>query len=233
MKIHREFQQNSLEWLRARAGIPTASEFGNLLTPKFEIRTGEMPKTYLAAKLAEWWVGMPLSGINSFAMEQGSILQDEAIPWLSLELNQEIDSVGFITTDDGRAGCSPDGLIAETQGVEVKCPEATNHVKHLLAGKVPDEYLAQVHGSMFVTGFESWRFVSYRRMFPNLVLMVDRDEKIQEKIGEAIEEFLARLEAGRARLTDLNGGGPPKRAVQSRMEYQPEPQRENHYSPMP
>lgn len=213
MIIHREYQQGSLDWLRARAGIPTASEFGNLITPKCEIRawSTEMPKTYLAAKLAEAWTGMPLSGINSFAMEQGSILQDEAIPWLSLELNQEIESVGFITDDAGRVGCSPDGLIGEIQGVEVKCPEPTAHVKYLLGGKVPDDYLAQVHGSMFVTGLASWRFVSYRRGFPNLVLIVERDGEIQEKIGDALQEFLDRFEIGMQRLIDLNGGDRPKR----------------------
>ena len=49
--------QGSIEWMQARAGIPTASEFDNLVTPKWEVRTGQMPKTYLARKLAEWWQG--------------------------------------------------------------------------------------------------------------------------------------------------------------------------------
>lgn len=212
MKIHREYQQGSLEWLRARAGIPTASEFGNLLTPEFKIRTGEMPRTYLAKKLAEAWTGMPLSDISSFAMEQGNILQDEAIPWLALELGRNVESVGFITDDAGRVGCSPDGLL-EDCGAEVKCPEAKNHVKYLLGGKVPEEYLPQVHGSMCVTGMDSWYFLSYRRGFPKLLLNVQRDEKIQAQISLALVEFLSRFDAAWKQLCELNGGEPRKRPV--------------------
>ena len=53
-------QQNSLEWLVARSGLPTASEFDNLISPKFEPRKGQMPESYLAQKLAERWIGGPL-----------------------------------------------------------------------------------------------------------------------------------------------------------------------------
>ncbi len=228
MQIHREYQQGSLEWLRARAGIPTASEFGNLLTPKFEIRTGEMPKSYLAAKLAEAWTGMPLTDINSFAMEQGSILQEEAIPWLALELEKEIESVGFITDDDGRIGCSPDGLM-EGCGAEVKCPEAKNHVKYLLANSVPEEYLPQIHGSLYVTGFDYWHFLSYRRGFPKLLLRVERDDKIEGKIGTALHEFMARFDAGWAWLVKLNGGEPPPRPKLT----PPESEKQQQWSDVP
>ena len=40
MKIHNEFSQNSVEWLLARAGVVTASEMDNLITPKGEPSAG-------------------------------------------------------------------------------------------------------------------------------------------------------------------------------------------------
>lgn len=211
MIVHREFAQNSLQWLTARAGIPTASEFNQLLTPKFEIRTGEMPKTYLARKLAEYWLGGPLPGFGTLDMEFGQILEQEAKPWFALEYDLQIESVGFVTTDDGRVGCSPDGLITDSNGIEIKCPEPQTHCKYLLAGTLPPDYAAQVHGAMYVTGGSHWYFVSYRRRFPALVLLVERDEKIQEAIDSALGEFLARFETAKERLIELNGG-PPKRA---------------------
>lgn len=216
MKIH-EAAQGTQAWLEARAGIPTASEFHRLLTPKFEARTGEMVKSYLAQKLAEKWAGPLLSG-SSFAMEQGTILEDIAIPWYEFRYDIDIQRVGLITTDDGRIGCSPDGLLVremedhfETCGLEIKCPEPTNHVKYLLNGVVPDDYLTQVHGSLFVTEMESWTFVSYRRGFPALVLGVIPDEEIQEKIAEALAAFLAKLDSAWQRLCEMNGGPPEKR----------------------
>lgn len=212
MKIH-EAAQGTQAWIEARAGIPTASEFHSLLTPKLEIRTGEMPKTLLAQKLAEKWAG-PLFGSSSFAMEQGSILEDIAIPWYEFRYDVDVQRVGLITTDDGRIGCSPDGLIqvGDTMtGLEIKCPEPTNHVKYLLNGVVPDDYLTQVHGSLFVTQMESWTFCSYRRGFPPLVISVEADEEILWKISEALATFLAKFDSAWERLCDMNGGEPIKR----------------------
>jgi len=210
MKIHNEYAQNSLEWLVARAGIPTASEFHNLLTPKFEIRTGEMPKSYLARKLAERWLGGPLPGYTSIDMDLGKILEEEAKPFYELQYGHEITNVGFVTTDDGKIGCSPDGLIGEDGGLELKSPEAHTHVSYLLKGVVPPDYVTQVYGSMYVTDRAWWRFMSYRRRFPHLMIQVNRDEDIMGTIGECLGEFCAKLDDAYNRLCELNGG-PPKR----------------------
>lgn len=203
--------QGSMAWVEAHCGIPTASEFGQLLTPKFEIRTGEMPKTYLARKLAEAWGG-PLPGFGgSWHTEQGQILEGEAIPWLEFEMAWQVERVGFCTTDDGKVGCSPDGLIGEEGGVEIKCPEAPTHIKYLLKGELPADHAAQVHGCMYVTGRPWWNFVSYRRNLPPLILRIQRDEDIQEAIGEALSEFREQFDDGFKRLVEINGGPPPKR----------------------
>jgi hypothetical protein len=210
MKVHREFAQGSVQWIEAHCGIPTASEFDNLVTTKWEPRTGEMPKSYLARKLAEAWSG-PLPGFGSWGMEQGQILEGEARPWLDFEFGWKIETVGFVTTDDGRIGCSPDGLIGEDGGVEIKCPEGPTHIKYLLNGILPPEYAAQVHGCMLVTGRPWWQFVSYRRHMPPLLIRVNRDEAIQEALREALVEFLERFDNAMGRLIEMNGGPPPKR----------------------
>jgi len=190
-------KQGTEEWLRARAGIPTASEFDALITPEFVARKGQMPHTYLCKKLAEHWQGGPLPSFAPFgAMEQGQILEQEAVPWYELEFGTTINRVGFITTDDGRVGCSPDGLLGDDGGIEIKCPFADTHVRYLLAGEVPKDYTAQVHGSLYVTGRKWWKFVSYRRHFPALIVTVERDEEIMGKIGEALDEFLVRFQEG-------------------------------------
>ena len=209
--IRHNCQQGTLAWLQARVGIPTASEFNQLLTPELKVRTGQMPVSYLAKKVAEAWFGAPLPDINSFDMEQGSILEEEAIPFYELQYNQTVDRVGFITTDDGRIGCSPDGLLHGDGGIEIKCPRLQTHIGYLLDGELPKDYAAQVHGSMFVTGAPWWKFLSYRRQLPPLLLTVERDETIQYRIEQALAKFLSDFDEAMARLAEINGGPPPKR----------------------
>ncbi len=207
MKLH-NVEQGSMEWLMLRAGIPTASEMDALITPKFKVKEGDGPKTYLAKKVAEKWQGGPLPAFQGFDMEQGQILESEAIPWFELTFDTTVNRVGFITTDDGRAGCSPDGLLTTDCGLELKCPKAETHVGYLLRGVLPEDYVIQVHASMFITGFKQWKFLSYRRGFPQLVLTIERDEEYQEVIAEALDLFTQKFDEAMERMTEINGGPP-------------------------
>jgi len=208
MKIH-EVEQGTEEWLALRCGIPTASEFRNLVTPKWKVRTGAGVDTYLARKLAERWRGSPLTSWSGGSMEQGSLLEGEAVPYFEIETGQSVERVGFVTTDDGRWGCSPDGLLSGGGGgIEIKCPEPHTQVKYLLAGVCPEEYVAQVQGSMLVTESATWTFFSYCRGFPDLILVIERDEDAMEALADALEEFSERLDNGYGMLMDLFGRQP-------------------------
>lgn len=196
--------------MQIRAGIPTASEFDCLISPLGEIRTGETPKTYLAKKVAEAWQGGPLLEFNVFDMEAGQILEQEARPWFELANDCTVKQVGFITDDSGRYGCSPDGLIGDNSGIEIKCPKVETHTGYLLNGKLPKDYVAQVHGSMFVTGYTSWKFLSYRRRFPNFVLTVERNEHFMDNLEQALSDFLGKFDEAMKRMEEINGGPRPK-----------------------
>lgn len=203
MKLH-NVQQGTPEWLELRLGIPTASEFNAIISPTWKVREGEGVNTYLCRKIVEKvcrHIDEDQGG--GFAMEQGSILEHEAVPWFEFAHDVSIERVGFCTTDDGRAGCSPDGLIGEDGGIEIKCPLPHTHLKYLLAGTLPADYAAQVHGSMYVTGRSWWKFVSYSRKFPALVLHIERDEKIQAAIKTALDGFTALFDAELERISKL------------------------------
>ncbi len=122
----------------------------------------------------------------------------------------ESESFEEIHIDDGSAGCSPDGMFTDGTGIEIKCPNAETHVGYLRKNALPPDYAAQVHGCMFITGAPSWRFVSYRRGFPALVLTIERDEKIQTAIGEALDGFRTRFKVAMGVLIELNGGLPTR-----------------------
>ncbi len=223
MKIH-DCIQGSPEWLRLRAGIPTASEFHRLVSPTWKIRTGDGPATFLAEKLAEKWTGAPLPAIGGFgALEQGTILEEEALPWFELETGLALSRVGFITTDDDRMGCSPDSLVEPDGGLECKCPQAPGHIAWLIDGVLPEAHAAQVHGCMYVTGRNWWRFLSYRRGFPPLLLTIERDEKIQAVIREALGAFQEKFDKAWELLCEKNGGPPARRAAPVEQPREPEP----------
>jgi hypothetical protein len=211
LKIH-DCKQGELAWVKLHFGIPTASGLDNLLTPEFELRKGELPKTYVYKKVAEKLQGRPLIDLSasSFMLEQGMIVEEEARPWYALEYNEQVRQVGFITTDDGRFGCSPDGVVYNSDrfngfpfGLEIKSPAAHTHVKYLVNGSLPKEYACQVMGSMFATGFKKWIFVSYRRGFPALILEIYRDEKAMSMIRAAINQFHADFDCALERISNI------------------------------
>ena len=107
---------------------------------------------------------------------------------------------GYVVTESGFiqhpeypfAGCSPDGLIASDGGLEMKCPKSSAiHLERFISG-VPDEYMPQVQGCMWVTGRQWWDFVSYDSRMPEshrmLRIRVKRDEEFINRIACAVIE---------------------------------------------
>lgn len=203
--------QGSAEWLQARAGVLTASELDQLISEKKrELKTGAGPESYVCRKLAERWLGFPLQSFTSPVMEQGHLSEEDARNWYSATYDVDVAQVGFITTDDGSMGCSPDGIegpnVSGACGLEIKCPQPTHHVGWLLDGGCPSEHYLQCQGCMYVTGMKQWRFVSFHRQFPKLVVDVVRDEKLMETIAAAVAWFGKRMDEGMKLLRERNGG---------------------------
>lgn len=212
MKIRHDLEQGSTAWQEARSGLLTASEAKELLTPRFELRKGEMVQTLLARKLAERWSG-PLMGFSSWVTEQGEVAEQDAFDAVQMETAEPLTRVGLIELDNWRAGCSPDGIIgvpdsADCRGLELKCPQPINHVKWLLEGGLPESHSVQVHFSLWLTGWKGWLFVSYRRGFPSLFVPVPADRLIYAKIAVAVKWFNDELDRQWARLVEINKGEP-------------------------
>lgn len=201
-EILTSFDQGSMSWFKAKLGRPTASEFGEFMTTAFEYRDGKMPETYLYARLAERMTGKVLpNAFTSWSTEQGTLLEEEAVPFFELEQGLSARRVGFVIGDDGRCGCSPDALIGDDAGLEIKCPLPQTHIKYLDYGRVPPEYIGQVQGCLFVTGRERWHFMSYHRGLPPLHVITERDEETMAKIGECLATFFEKFDAAFQRLT--------------------------------
>jgi hypothetical protein len=145
-------------------------------------------------------MGYPAQSFSGGVLEQGSILEGEAIPWYEFTHSEKIERVGFCTTDDGRIGCSPDGLLGADGGIECKCPEPHTHLRYLLGGVIPKEYIAQVQGALLVTQRKWWKFISYNRNFPPLQLTIWPDPAFQLALQSELDRFLVDASSAYDRL---------------------------------
>ncbi len=183
--------QNTDEWIAARLGIPTASEFHRIITAV----KGDLSKSarkYAAGLVAETLLGHPLERApgTPWAMERGKQLEPLAIQQYAFTNDVEVRRVGFVTTDNGKIGCSPDGLIVGTKGgLEVKCTLDENHMSIFMDGP-GDDYKQQVQGNLAIAELEWWDLYAYHPELPPVTLRTYRDEPYIAKMGAALTEFL-------------------------------------------
>jgi hypothetical protein len=102
----------------------------------------------------------------------------------------EVMQCGLIYKDDRKlCHCSPDGLIGDNEGFEVKNPLSKTHIKYLLANKLPTEYFCQCQFSLYVSERKVWRFMSHYPGLKPLFIEVQRDEKWIEKCAAELNAF--------------------------------------------
>lgn len=195
--------QGTPEWIAARLGIPTASQFVRIVTPTG--RPSAQADAYMAALIAERIIGVPcVADPDSPWMERGTALEDEARRWYEFSRGVDVQRVGLLKTDDGRVGCSPDALVGEDGLLEIKCPSAATHVGYLMEGGV-DRYRAQVQGQAWVSGRRWVDLLSYCPEMPAplnaVVQRFERDAEYQGALGKALAGFCERLEREYERLT--------------------------------
>ena len=195
-------QQGTEEWHQVRGMLPTASNFGKILTATGKAST--QADGYMNGLIAHWlgaWSDT-MDGYKSDWMERGNDMEDEAVAWFEMSQNTEVVRPGFCLRDDKAAGCSPDGLIGRI-GLELKCPKASVHVGYLINQKLPTMYIPQVQGSMYVTGFRQWWFMSYHPELEPLLILIDRDEGYCAALERAIVVFNNRMQARQGHLLEM------------------------------
>lgn len=203
MIIHR-VEQGTEAWHNLRLGLPTASRFDEIITP-VQLKPAKSAKSekYMYQLLAEWIIGEPCDMANNKYMERGTELEPDARKTYEFIHGVKVEQVGFCTTDDKMVGCSPDGLIGDDGGLEIKCPMAPGHVKYLLNPTLLyEDYKLQVQGSLFVTGLAWWDIASYAPGMPLVVRRIKPDEAVQTALAENLKIFTQELEIYKQRLIE-------------------------------
>jgi len=150
-------EQRSSAWFAARKGLITASSVGAILgVAPYASRADVMRRMVREAHGAE------TEFQGNIATEYGTRNEAGALVEFEMETGHTVQPVGFVAREDW-AGCSPDGFIGATDGLEIKCPFGLRKEDAPKFKTLADQphYYAQVQFSIWVTGRDCWHFYQW------------------------------------------------------------------------
>lgn len=192
-----EQEQRSSKWFEARLGKATASRFNDLMR-RTKSGYSSARQNYMAELVAERLTGGRYDNYTSKAMEWGIETEDSARLAYEFESGNTVEETGFHEHTNMAAGASPDGLVGIDGLVEIKCPNTATHIDTYIKQSLPNKYLAQVQGQMWITGRQWCDFVSYDPRLPDhlqlVIIRVDRDDNYIARLGTTVGQFLDELD---------------------------------------
>jgi hypothetical protein len=180
-------EQNTPEWLEARLGIPTASQFATVLA-KGE---GKTRRIYMMKLAGEVITGQPAENFSNEHTERGHKMEAEARDLYAFQTGAQLERVGFIK--NSKAGASPDSLIGTDGGAEIKTKLPHLLAELILKDEFPPEHRAQVQGTLWISQRQWWDIAVYWPGMPLFVKRLHRDEAYIQKIEAEVDRFNAEL----------------------------------------
>lgn len=197
-QIFWDVAQGSSQWFRLRAGVPTASDFHHIMTPKkMELAAGR--RSYACRLVAQRLLNWQAQSLDTLAhIQEAKENEPNAIRQLEFVTGLETKPVGFVLSDDGRFGASPDRVVLAGEridiSVEAKCPTIPKQVEYLLYPE-GDEYRVQTQGQLMVCEADKALLYAYHPRCPAYRLETGRDEAVIRKLRACLEQFSDELEA--------------------------------------
>ncbi len=204
-----EVEQNTRAWDELRIGIPTASQFGRIVTAE-RLDYSKGAENYAAELIAERMLGVKLDwggnrrdGGREVFTEHGTIMEHEARHWYSMWRDEDVRLIGFVSIMDGEVGGSLDGLVDSNGCVEIKCRGAKAHMRSLL-GLDPIASRLQTQGYLWLAGREWIDVVAYNDRLPKKIERQYRDEIVIDAIQAHVTRFLNERDEAAERLRKLD-----------------------------
>lgn len=196
-KLYFDVQQGTPAWYRLRSGIPTASEFSQIITPK-KMELSASRRKYACRLLAERLLNWQAESLDRIShIEEGKAQEPFAVAQLEEIYEIETKRIGFATSNDGRFGASPDRvvMVGDAVGitVEAKCPTIPVQFERLLYG-TGDEYRMQILGQLWITEADKAIFYSYSPRMPAFRAEMGRDEVAIKQVETALNFFSDELD---------------------------------------
>lgn len=198
-KIYWSVVQGSAQWFALRSGVPTASLFHKVMTPK-TFKPSEQRRAYQCQLIAEKLLNWQAESLDTIRhIEEGRANEPLAMGQLNVLTGTRSDKVGFVTSNDGRFGASPDRAIGGNPRVDVeegslsvvieaKSPTVPKQMEYLLLGD-NDAYRCQRQGQLYVAEADKAIFFSFNPRMPEYFVEDGRDEPFIRKLADCLERF--------------------------------------------
>jgi len=190
----RDCDQQSDEWFDLRIGSVGGSSLNSVLAKG----QGKSRKTLLYKLAGEILAGRKLNGYQSTAMERGNELEAEARSCYEFLTGNSVEQIALIQADLPRIHHSPDGLIGEDGGLEIKVMEPHVYVELIDTEKINLAYIRQCQHFLWVSERQWIDFAAYCPEIESRPMWIQRqtpDPKIFEMINTELPVFLSELEA--------------------------------------
>lgn len=135
------------EWMAARTGKITGTRLKDIIVKKgTEKKKGfyeVIAERITRPESEDIFDGEP---VGESKMARGNRLETKAIEQFSSLTGKKVDTSLYlwVREDNENIALSPDGVVSETEAVEVKCLNSASHIEAYLTQKVPNDYEFQV-----------------------------------------------------------------------------------------
>jgi hypothetical protein len=208
-----KLEQGSVAWYNARLGIPTSSNFHKILTPGG--KASEQARKYMYRLIAERLLRESMDDQIGYIahVERGKENEQYAVAQFQNTNQVVLEPGGFVTTDDGMIGASPDRLFkSRKESLEVKCPAPWTQIGYMLEGPGLD-YRPQVQGHLLVGEFDAVHFYSWHPQMPAVHRVALPDVSYMATLRDILGQFNYQLERATMIARDMGAY-----AVASRVE---------------
>ena len=172
-------EQCSPEWFEIKDLKLTASEATAIGTAGAGLQS-------LCQKLVVTHITGERNSFSTKDTERGIELEPMARDFYELENlgpGEKVQQVGFIEIDEF-SGCSPDGLVLDDGGLEIKCPNNAKYFDALLGAKINSAYIWQVQMCMLLTERKWWDIMLFNPNYEksSIITRIEPDLEKQEKL---------------------------------------------------
>lgn len=201
MQIHNH-EQGTEAWLASRAGVITASRFKDARDrnkpAKGEIVGKPSAKCtgYAAQVAVERIAGKPIDKFfENWQMREGKEQEEFARIAYEATAKEMVEEVGFITTDDGFFGYSPDGIIGIDGLLEIKTILSGDVAVKVCGHHDLSGYMDQCIGGLWLTGRKWIDLVIWCPALESIgkhftVHHIERDEEAIQALEDDLMAFL-------------------------------------------
>jgi len=180
---------------------PTSETVATAIKDGIQMAWGAKAMAYAHDIARERCGGNAPSKFQNAAMRTGTEQEPRARAMYEARTGYMVDEVGFYTTEDGRFGLSPDGLIDEDGVLEVKTMVSSDTLFQAVVDGDISEYRDQCLGYLWLLGRKWVDLVLWVHDLEHLVVhRITRDEDAIEALEADLLAFLALADEQEAKL---------------------------------